>query len=98
MPPEINPEETQLPRVTRRILAQLRAQKSPLLREYLHNIGQADDPSCPLCRHPVHNTPHLFLCPWIETPLNPKDLWIRPAEVAGLLEKWQTQLALAEEI
>ena len=46
----------------------------------------------------MHDTPHLFLCPWIETLLNPKDLWIIPTKVASLLEKWQTELALAEEI
>ena len=96
-PPKIYKEELQLPRVTRRLQAQLRAQKSPLLREHLHIIGAADDPSCPLCGYPTHNTLHLFSCPRFGTRLNPKDLWIRPVQVASLQEKWQTELALAEE-
>ena len=96
-PPEINKNELKLPRVTRRILAQLRAQKCPLLKEYLHNIGKEDDPSCPLCGRDPHDTTHLFQCPEIPTGLTPIDLWRHPTEVASLLEEWQTALALAEE-
>ena len=37
-PPKINAQEQTLPRYTRRTLAQLRANKCPLLIEYLHKI------------------------------------------------------------
>ena len=37
--PDVNAAETLLPRVTKCTLAQLRAGKSPLLKEYLHRIG-----------------------------------------------------------
>ena len=60
--PDVNAAETLLPRVTKRTLAQLRAGKSPLLKEYIHRIGKADDPGCPLCENGVHNTAHLFEC------------------------------------
>ena len=97
-PPEISAAEMQLPRVTRRTLAQLRAQKCPMLKMYLHHIGAADEPNCPLCRHPVHNTAHLFECPRVPTTLVPIDLWKKPVEVASLLDEWQVALALAEEV
>ena len=97
-PPEIHKSEISLPRQTRRLLAQLRAQKCPLLKQYLHNIGKADTPNCPLCRTHAHNTVHLFDCRAIETELTTIDLWRRPTKVACLLEQWQTALAMAEEI
>ena len=37
-PPEIDKSETELPRQTPRLQAQLHANKSPLLSSYLHNI------------------------------------------------------------
>ena len=81
---------------TWRTLAQLRAQKCPMLQEYLHSIGAAEDPGCPLCGHRAHNTAHLFSCPSIHTDLSPQDLWRRPVLVADLLQEWQTALEAAE--
>ena len=46
--PNINTSEQTLPRGTRRTLAQLRANKSPILLAYLHNIDPDSNPS-PLC-------------------------------------------------
>ena len=74
-PPDVCKTEEQLPRATRRTLAQLRAQKCPMLQHYLHSIGAAEDPRCPLCGHEEHTTAHLFVCPNIETQLTPVDLW-----------------------
>ena len=96
-PPEISKEEMTLSRETRRRLAQLRARKCPLLQQYLHNLGGADDPSCPLCGHDPHDTPHIFECPRVPTELTPIHLWRSPAEVADLLERWKTALGAAEE-
>ena len=96
-PPEIHKSEITLSRETRRRLAQLRARKCPLLQEYLHNIGAADDPSCPLCGHDPHDTPHIFECPRVPTELTPIHLWRSPAEVADLLDRWKTSLGAAEE-
>ena len=95
--PEISSTERSLPRETRRTLAQLRAGKCPLLKGYLHRIGAEEDPSCPLCGHPEHNTAHIFECPTLPTELTPVHLWRTPADVADLLERWKTALGAAEE-
>ena len=60
--PDINPLEQSLPRRTRRVLAQLRAGKSPILCSYLHMIDPGSHPSplCPLCKSQDHTTSHLF--------------------------------------
>ena len=97
IPPEVNSSEEQLPRAIRRTLAQLRARKCPLLQTYLHNIGAAEDPSCPLCRQEEHDTAHLFSCSELPTQLVPLDLWLRPVQAAELLEQWQSRLAREED-
>ena len=97
-PPEVSGTERQLPRATRRTLAQLRAQKSPLLQAWKFSIGAAEDPSCPLCGLGEHNTAHLFSCTRVQTDLTPIDLWRRPCQVSELLQVWQTELALVEEL
>ena len=96
-PPEIHSSEQQLCREARRTLAQLRAGKCPLLQGYLHAIGAADHPSCPLCGHGEHNTVHIFACPSIPTDLTPVDLWRRPTQAADLVGEWRAALAAAEE-
>ena len=96
-PPEISATERQLPRATRRTLAQLRAQKCPLLQEYLHSIGAAEVPSCPLCGLVEHDTRHLFQCEQMRTTLTPEDLWRRPVEVSELVDRWRTRLEELEE-
>ncbi|MEL6805403.1 MAG: hypothetical protein AAFO91_16665, partial [Bacteroidota bacterium] len=97
-PPDIDKTETDLPRRTRRLLAQLRANKSPFLLSYLHHIDPTTHPSptCPLCRVAEHNTVHLFNCPSIPTTLDPASLWSNPAEVAALLETWTVALTGAQ--
>lgn len=96
-PPKIHPSEKTLSREARRRLAQLRAQKIPLLQEYLHNIGAEEDPSCPLYGHHSHNTAHIFEYLTVPTELSPIHLWHSPAEVADLLERWKTALGAADE-
>ena len=95
--PEVAKSETSLPRGSRRTLAQLRAQKCPLLRVYLRNIGAADDSSCPLCGHDPHDVTHLFECRHIQTQLTPLDLWRNPVEAAALVNEWEAELALVED-
>ena len=93
-PPDIDKSEEELPRETRRIMAQLRANKSPILASYLNRIDPTSNPSpsCPLCRMAEHNTAHLFNCPQIPTALDPESLWSNPAEVASLLDLWTAAL------
>ena len=94
--PPINPEEEFLPRKTRRILAQLRTNKSPILLEYLHKINPANhpDPTCPLCHSSNHNTNHLFTCTSLPTTLTVQDLWNDPRGVEELLSRWADAMAL----
>ena len=91
--PEVSETERQLPRATRRTLAQLRAQKCPLLRSYLFSIRAAEDPSCPLCGLGEHNTAHLFDCRQLPTELTPEDLWCQPVKAAELISGWEAALA-----
>src|SRR2546425_5236156 len=86
-----------LPRKTRRILAQLRAGKSPVLTAYLHTIDSKSYPSpiCPLCKSHDHTTQHLFSCPIINTTLTARDLWDDPVAVAALLQQWDDALGAA---
>ena len=88
--------ERELPRTMRRTLAQLRALKGPLLRAWQHDVGAAEDPSCPLCGLGAHTTEHLFTCPNIDTDLTPADLWRRPVLAAELIQRWQDALEAAE--
>ena len=46
--PKISPSELPLPRETRRTLAQLRTNKSPILISYLHKVDETHHPSPPL--------------------------------------------------
>ena len=93
-PPRIHRTEQDLPRAKRRTLAQLRAQKCPMLQAYLHNINAADSPNCPLCQTQEHTTYHLFNCPQKPTDLTPQDLWLNPVSAAALVDDWQEALAL----
>jgi len=58
MSPEISRIELSLPRKTRAILAQLRTNKSSLLRAYLNHIDNTKYPSplCPACNTQRHDT------------------------------------------
>ena len=53
-------------------------------------IGRSDEDTCPECADRVHNVEHLFECPAHPTPLTPRDLWLRPAEVAEFLRGTST--------
>ena len=89
-PPHINSSEEILPRITRRTIAQLRTNKSPILKSCLHKVDAKSHPSplFPLCNTHIHNTHHLFNCTHIRTTMSPLDLWTDPAEVTALLGRW----------
>ena len=93
-PPQVSSTEENLPRHTRRTLAQLRRNKSPFLLLYLHKIDASTQPSplCPLCRTHELTTQHLFSCPQICTTLSSLDLWRDPSGVAALLDDWREKL------
>ena len=97
--PSIHKSEEALDRSTRRTLAQLRTNKSPLLVSYLHKIdpGTHPTPSCPLCGHVNHDTTHLFQCPAIPTQLIPDDLWRDPVAAGGLVAEWRGALGRPPE-
>ena len=69
-PPHISSSEEILPRLTCHTLAQLRTNKSPFLKSYLHKVDAKSHPSplCPLCNTHTHDTHHLFNCSHIVTP------------------------------
>ena len=94
-PPHTSSSEEILPRLTRRTLAQLRTNKSPFLKSYLHKVDAKTHPSplCPLCNIHTHDTHHLFNCTHIRTTLSPRDLWTDPAGVTALLARWTEKLA-----
>jgi hypothetical protein len=94
-PPTINKSEESLSRKTRRILAQIRTNKSPLLFTYKHKIDPHTYPNsfCPLCKSHEHDTTHLFSCSQVPTHLTPIDLWKNPVEAAALLDVWALRLA-----
>ena len=56
-PPHTSSSEEILPRLTRRTLAQLRTNKSPFLKSYLHKVDAKTHPSplCPLCNIHTHD-------------------------------------------
>ena len=72
-PPHTSSSEEILPRLTRRTLSQLRTNKSPFLKSYLHKVDAKThtSPICPLCNihtHIIYSTaptyaPHCR--PWI---------------------------------
>ena len=60
--PHIIIHEEIAPRLSRRTLAQLRTNKSPFLKSYLHKVDAKSHPSplCVLCNTYTHNTHDLF--------------------------------------
>ena len=74
---------------TRRNLAQIRTNKSPLLKSYLHKVNAKTHPLplCPFCNTNIHKTRHLFNCTHKRTTLSPLDLW------TALLARWTEKLA-----
>ena len=92
--PPIDKTEETLSKHTRRLLAQLRTNKSPFLIEYMHKISPDTHPTpnCPLCTNNIHNTAHLFTCTKIQTTLQVQDLWRDPVGVGDLLARWEEEL------
>ena len=97
--PSIHKSEEALDHSTRRTLAQLRTNKSPLLLSYLHKIdsGSHPTPGCPLCGHENHDTVHLFQCPALPTSLVPDALWSNPAAAGRLVAEWRGALGRPPE-
>ena len=94
--PSVSSAELLLSRQTRRTLAQLRTNKSPLLVSYLFSIGDHRHPSplCPLCLMHDHTSSHLFECKSLPTSLSSLDLWTNPDKVEPFLATWvERQLA-----
>ena len=88
-PPKINAQEQTLPCYTRRILAQLRANKCSRLMEYFHKISPDTHPTpmYPLCNAHTHNTNHRFTYQHIHTTLTPITLWEDPVGAADILSR-----------
>ena len=81
-PSHISRSDRRLPRLTRRTLAQLRTNKSPFLKSYLHKVDAKTHPSplCPLCNSHTQDTHHLFNFTHIRTTLSPLGFVDRPRQ------------------
>ena len=99
-PPHISSSEERLHCFTCCTLAQLRTNKSPFLKSYIHKVEAKSHPSpqCPFCNTHIHNTHHLFNFTHIHTPLLPLILWTDPAEVTGLLARWTEKLGGGQQV
>jgi hypothetical protein len=84
-PPEVNPQDSQLPRIHRTNLRQLRSSYCKHLRSYQNFIGASDDDRCPDCHLLPHSSNQIFMCPSNPTDLTARDLWKRPRESAEFL-------------
>ena len=93
-PPHIGSAEEILPRLTRRTIAQLRTNKYPFLKSYLHKVDAKSHPSplCSLCNTHTHYTHHLLNYTHIRTTLS-LDLWTDPTGVMELLTRWGDNLS-----
>ena len=89
--PDISKEEQNLTRETRRTLAQLRTNKSPILYYYLNKIDPIKYtlPFCTLCNSAIHDTYHLFNCPRLTCSKSGISLWNDPVYAASLLACWR---------
>ncbi|XP_075146473.1 uncharacterized protein LOC142236393 [Haematobia irritans] len=85
-PPPIAPEERDLPRQTRVVLAQLRSGKCSRLNSYLSVIDSSVADVCPVCNQGPHDTRHLFSCPAKPTRLTTRSLWTHHTLVAEFLD------------
>ena len=93
-PPHISSPKELLPRLTRRTLAQLRTNKSPFLKSYLHNLNAKSLPSplCTLCNNHTHTT-HI-ISSTAPTYAPHCHLWIcgRTRGIDALLARWTEKL------
>ena len=92
-PSHINSSEERLPRLTSRTLAQLRTNKSPFLKPYLHKVDAqiTSITTMPLCNTQKHDTHHLFNCTHIRTTLSIPGFVDRPCWndiAAGHMERY----------
>jgi len=96
--PEISKEEENLNRETRRTLAQLRTNKSPILFHYLNKINPITypTPNCPLCKKFRHDTFHLFNCERVACSKTVISLFNDPGYVRSLLARWRCVGGLPE--
>ena len=92
--PQFSSTEDILPHITRRTLSQLRTNKWPFLKSYLHKVDAKTHPSplCPLCNIHIHNIHPLFNCTHMPTTLSALDLWTDPARVTAPLTRWTKNL------
>ena len=75
-------------------LAQLGANKLPLLQSYLHAVNfETYVPQCLLCFSHTHDTNHLFNCSQVPTQHNTTNLWKKPLEAAEVIQEWEFRLA-----
>ena len=88
--PEISKEEENLHRETRRILSQLRTNKSPILFHYLNKINPVtySAPTCPLRKKFPHDAYHLFNCERVTCSRTVISLWNDLGYVRSLLACW----------
>ena len=71
-------------------LAHLRANKSPLLENYLHTVNpDTYMPQCPICLSPTYDTNHLFNCSQVPTQHNTTKVCVKAAEV---IQEWESRL------
>ena len=87
--PDINNTETDLPRLHRSTLSQLRSSHCQKLASYQYRVTprRADSPICPHCRQSEETVLHIFNCPSVPTDLLVGDLWLRPKRVATFLSQ-----------
>ena len=93
--PHINSSEEIPIILTGRTLVQLRTNKSPFLKSYLHTVDAKphSSPLCPLCNPYIHKTHHLLNCTHNRTTLLPLDVWTDPTGLTALLARWTEKLA-----
>ena len=69
-------------------LAQLKANKSPLLQSYLHTVNSENYvPQCPLCLSHTHETNHLFNFSQLPTQHHTTNLWKKPLQAAEVIQE-----------
>ena len=74
-------------------LAQLRANKSPLLQSYLHTVNPETYMSHAHYACHTHDTNHFFNCSQRTTQHNTTSLWKKPLEAAEVIQEWESRLA-----
>ena len=69
-------------------LAQLKANKSPLLQNYLQKVNpETYTRQCPLCLSHTLDTNHLFNCSQVPTQHNTTSLWKKPLKAANAIQE-----------